>query len=492
MERQTDIFRKPVRDGMRPSPPAVQPDESLNGIVGRMEQFGASAIVVCDAKGRAQGIVTEHDIARRAAFRMPGDAPAADVMTQPVDCIHEDEYLYHAIAQMRRQGRRHMPVVDQSGVLTGILNLDDTLAVASKRLMDQLDILTREDNVDGLTEVKAAEVDLAAELREEGVEPTEIQALLSHINLDIYRRVIDLNLVAMETEGLGPPPRPFQCVVMGSGGRGESFLFPDQDNGFIIEDYPDDDHTEIDGWFINLAERMTRDLDRVGLPLCKGFVMATNPLWRKNLSQWKEQMTLWSKKRNNIVLRHCDIFFDFVSAFSSEGLAADMAGELRQHVTDTTRGNKMFLMQMYTSDQDAGAALGWFRRFKTMRESDPPGYKGYLNLKHMGTLPLVEGMRLMCLREGLTVLPTLSRISALHAAGILNANENDELTAAYKHLSGLLLRQQIADFKAGNRVTNFVHPNSITRREASILKDSFEAIQLLKDRTRMEFTGNVF
>ena len=30
---------------------------------------------------------------------------------------------------------------------------------------------------------------------------------------------------------------------MGSGGRGESYLFPDQDNGFILADYPDAEHT---------------------------------------------------------------------------------------------------------------------------------------------------------------------------------------------------------------------------------------------------------
>ena len=66
---------------------------------------------------------------------------------------------------------------------------------------------------------------------------------------------------------MGAPPVPFCVIVMGSGGRGESYLYPDQDNGFILDDYPDDQHTELDAFFIKLAERMTRDLDMVGTPV---------------------------------------------------------------------------------------------------------------------------------------------------------------------------------------------------------------------------------
>ena len=45
----------------------------------------------------------------------------------------------------------------------------------------------------------------------------------------------------------------------------ENFLYPDQDNGFILADYPDADHNRIDAFFIALAARFTHDLDR-GLP----------------------------------------------------------------------------------------------------------------------------------------------------------------------------------------------------------------------------------
>lgn len=488
MEPRTAIFSRLVRDVMRALPPRARPDDDLASIVRRMADEEASSLVVTAPGGRPVGIVTEQDITRRAAFSRPGDCPVSEIMTSPVMTIAAGEYLYHAIALMRRRGLRHMPVVDGDGALVGMLNLHDTLAVASRTLMEQIDGLTREDSVDGLTRVKAAEVDLADQLFRETLPAPEIQALLSHINLDIYRRVTDLTLAAMAADGLGPPPVEFSVIVMGSGGRGESFLFPDQDNGLILADYDDDRHAEVDPWFIEFSERLCRDLDRVGFPLCKGYVMATNPLWRKTISQWKRQIELWSRKRNTTTLRFCDIFFDFCSAWGRTDLALD----LRHHVTETVRGNPAFLREMQEDDQDHGPALGWFGRFITVTENDAPGYKGYLNLKHSGSLPLVEAMRLLSLREGLTVSPTLDRISGLCMEGVLDTDEADYLAGAYRHITQLLLRQQIADFKAGRKVTNYVHPRSLTKREADILKDSFEAIRRLQDRMRSEFTGEVF
>ncbi len=141
---------------------------------------------------------------------------------------------------------------------------------------------------------------------------------------------------------------------MGSGGRGENFVYPDQDNGIIIGDYADERHTEIDAWFVELAERMTQGLDRIGFPLCKGAVMATNPLWRKTQTQWKDQVTMWSRRRNTTALRLCDIFFDFRSVWGEAG----MARELRRHVTRATGGNVAFLRDMYEDGRDHAVGLG--------------------------------------------------------------------------------------------------------------------------------------
>ena len=83
---------------------------SLDDIARRMEAEQAPSATVTDGQGRPTGIVTEWGITRRAAFGLDGDTAA-------------EEYLYYAIARMRRLGLRHMPVVDEQGRLLGILNL---------------------------------------------------------------------------------------------------------------------------------------------------------------------------------------------------------------------------------------------------------------------------------------------------------------------------------------------------------------------------------
>ena len=83
-------------------------------------------------------------------------------------------------------------------------------------------------------------------------------------------------------------------------------------------------------------------------------------------------------------------------------------------------------------------------------------------------------------------------IAALHEKGILGPDEHDYLAGGFKHISRLLLRQQIADFQAGKPVSNYVDPDGLSQREKDILTDSFKAIRNLRDRMKSELTGEIF
>ncbi len=448
-----------------------------------MAAAGAESAVVVDADGAIQGIVTEQDVTRRIAFRVDPGAPIETVMSAPVKTIAERDYLYHAIAHMRRARLRHMPVVDDAGRVVGLIALHEALAATSTRLVDLIDRLTHEESLAGLKEVKAAQVEVAEALFADNVPAAEIQTLLSDINIDIYRRVIALALSEMAEAGWGTPPAAFAAIVMGSGGRGESFLFPDQDNGFVIADYPDAEHGRIDAFFIELALRMTRTLDTLGIPLCRGNVMATNPVWRKTLSQWRKQINIWIARRSDVALRLADIFFDFRHAYGEAGLVR----ALRAHVVEALPANAGFLREMYSLQADHRVALGWFGRLRTERAPDRVGR--CIDLKYAGTLPLVEGVRLLALRHGVAATPTLARIAALSETGALDANEEDYLTGAFHLMTDFLLRQQIEDFRAGRKVGNRVPVRALSRRERDMLVAHLAAIDAFRDRLRHELTG---
>jgi CBS domain-containing protein len=487
---QTAIFSKLVRDFMRPLPLTVSGEMPLVEVAGKMASTDVSSALIVDAKDRLQGIITDQDMTRRVAFQVDAETPVSELMTSPVMSIDGDDYLYHAIARMRRHELKHMPVVDGTGKVAGMLDLIDTMAVASNAMMAQIDRLTHEGSIEGLKGVKDAQVQLARELLDDTLPAPDVQALLTDINKDIYRRVISSALTDMKADGLGSPPVPFAAIVFGSGGRGENYLFPDQDNGFIIADYPDEDHNRIDGFFRELAERMTLDLDAVGLPLCKGYCMATNPLWRKTLSQWIDQIGLWSRKHNFVAIRLSDIFFDFMPVYGDIALATD----LRKRVATMIAGNHFYLSAMFHEIADHNVALGAFGGFfgGFVTETEDPDYKGFVNLKHTGTLPMVEAIRLLSLREGIIEAATLARIQALHRKGILSDDEVEELTVAFELLTDILLNGQVTAFEHGKPINYYVDPERLSKHRQKQLTRSLQAVDSLRKRVNMEFTADIF
>ncbi|MGH6917379.1 MAG: putative nucleotidyltransferase substrate binding domain-containing protein [Geminicoccaceae bacterium] len=482
---QTGAFRQRVRDHLR-APPVVVPGATpAQEVVARMTHADASAALVVD-DGRIRGILTERDVTRRIAGRAVAETPVEALMSAPVATVAADQPLYQAIGRMRRLGLRHMPVVDEAGALAGMVYLHDALTLANQALVEQIDRLTHEETLDGLRQVKAAQVQLAADLLDDHVPAPEIQSLISWLNNDIGRRVLAQNAAALAAEGWGEPPVRFSAIVMGSGGRGESLLLPDQDNGFILADYPDAAHERIDPFFIELAERMTTQLDTLGFPLCRGGVMAINPVWRKTSSQWQAQISRWMGRCSDVALQLCDVLFDFQSFYGEVRLAEEVRGV----ILGLCRANPGFLRAMFEVRAARRAGLSWFNRLLPARAD--PTHRGQVNLKYAGTLPLAEAIRLLALRRGIPATATLARIEALAEAGELDRDTRDHLRGAFDHITGLQLRQQIADFRAGQPISHFVDPDALTARQRALLKDSFRAINAFRDRLKVELTGDMF
>jgi signal-transduction protein with cAMP-binding, CBS, and nucleotidyltransferase domain len=479
------VFSRLVREYMREAPPTVHPAMPCGEALRIMREFPASSIVITSHERRPVGIITEQDVVRRIAFLNSSSTPVTEVMTSPLKVIHGEDYLFQGIALMKRFGLRHLPVVDRSGHLIGILGLHDALSGAGTHVMDLIERLMHDETPEGLKLVKEAGVEVVESLLKDRIPATEIQTLLTQINNDIYRCVLSITLEELAEEGWGEPPVEFDMIVMGSGGRGESFLFPDQDNGFILMDYPDRKHAAVDSYFMEIAERMSVMLDTVGIHRCRGYVMAINPTWRKSLSQWYMQINAWLEKPNQITLRYVDIFFDFQHVFGRE----DLAMLLRKHVTSAIKQNHVFLREMQLVQQDHGVALS---RFGSLALQQDPPHKGKINLKYHGLLPLVEAVRLLALREGMNETSTLGRIEALHASGIMNHDEKDSLSNALHSLTTLILHQQIQDFKSGLQVDAYVSPDSLSGSEKDGLIDSLHAINELRGRVHSEFTGDVF
>lgn len=113
-------------------------DESVRVASNRMKVERVGTLVVLDSDGRPEGIVTDRDIALRVVGerRDPDTTPLSAVMTSPVDAINEDTTIDWALHRMADRGVRRLVVVDDEGMMSGLLSMDDVLALLIEEAQD--------------------------------------------------------------------------------------------------------------------------------------------------------------------------------------------------------------------------------------------------------------------------------------------------------------------------------------------------------------------
>jgi signal-transduction protein with cAMP-binding, CBS, and nucleotidyltransferase domain len=473
------LFLGTAGDAMRPAP-VLSASTSLADALAAMAAGNASAVLAVDPDGRLVGLLTERDVVTRVAFRADPLAPLASAATPSPSAVGPEAHLYRVIARMQRRGWRHMPVVDAGGRPLGVVARAGALAAAGARVLRELDVLGGlEDGLDDHRAAKRAQAALAQALLDDGLPAPDIQRVVTEINRDIHRSVLRACLAAA-----GEPPVPFTVLLMGSGGRGESFLSPDQDHGFVIADYPDADHDRIDGWFADLGARFAEALDAVGFPLCKGNVMASNPLWRKTATQWRDQLEIWIARRTQAALLFADIFFDFEPIWGDPAPAL----ALRAHVAGLLKRHPGFAQAMLGEDRRLHVALGFLGRLATQGSGE---HAGEVDLKLNGTMPLVAAARLQALARGIVATGTRARLAVLAQLGALKPDEGAALDAAFATVTGILLRGQLADASAGREPDSYVRPDELAKGERAALVEALRAIDAFLTRTRADFTGRL-
>ena len=84
--------------------------------------------------GKVVGVVTDRDICVAVALHQqtPARIPIATTMTQPVFSVHPNDTVMTALGIMTHHRIRRLPVVDEQGLLVGVLTLND-VALAPHR-----------------------------------------------------------------------------------------------------------------------------------------------------------------------------------------------------------------------------------------------------------------------------------------------------------------------------------------------------------------------
>lgn len=125
-----------VREIMTPSPACATPEANLRDVSRMMLENDCGAIPVTEGgmRGRALGIVTDRDIVVRcvAQGKNPLQARAADVMSGPAVTVDADEDLDDAAKLMGEKQVRRLVVLDEDGLVCGIVAQADVAMNAGK------------------------------------------------------------------------------------------------------------------------------------------------------------------------------------------------------------------------------------------------------------------------------------------------------------------------------------------------------------------------
>jgi len=121
---------------------AVSPASSVAEAIRLMLAHRVGAVAVVDA-GRVVGVFTERDVLRKLVLsgRDPEEIPVRQMMTSPVETASPETTSGEALVSMLQHHFRHLPVVDPSGKLLGVLSIRDLLHGQMEELRRQLDSL---------------------------------------------------------------------------------------------------------------------------------------------------------------------------------------------------------------------------------------------------------------------------------------------------------------------------------------------------------------
>lgn len=112
------------------------------------ERHVGNVVVVeeVDDKRKVVGILTDRDliVSVLAAGLSPETLLVSDVMSKPVYCCAGTQDVFDAVAIMREQGVRRLPVLDEQGFLAGIIAADDIWIALSNQLKILGEITVRE------------------------------------------------------------------------------------------------------------------------------------------------------------------------------------------------------------------------------------------------------------------------------------------------------------------------------------------------------------
>ena len=454
-----------VRDAYVRKPFYVDGGLDLVSVCRLLSQQGLTHALVRD--GARLGIFTTTDL-RDALLRSTPPAALAvrDVAQFNVVDVHPEADLFEALWLMVRHRVHRLLVRDGDRVLGLLSQLDLMSFVAQHSHIVALQI----DEAASVADLAAAaaRVDtMLALLHDDGIKVERIARLVGELNARLFARLWSL---------LAPPELVANsCLLtMGSEGRGEQIVKTDQDNALLLRD--GFEHPEL----ALIATRFNAALTELGYPACPGHIMLTNPLWRQPLAQFKDTLREWIYGSDAEGAMQLAIFIDSTAVAGD----ATLLEHARDHLDRILGDSDAFLARFASAIDRFDNSPSWWHRLTTQRDEEP------LDLKKLGTFPIVHGVRALALQQRLRVTGTAARLRLLVERQRLDAGLARDVLEALHFLMSIRLTHQLRQKRAGQRPDNTVRTSELGILERDALRDALAVVRrfrgVLQQRFRLD------
>jgi DNA polymerase-3 subunit epsilon/CBS domain-containing protein len=461
-------YRNRLSDVMSAPPVYAPADMSMTDAARLLIEKRVSSVLVKD-DGKT-GIVTERDVLRGVAADMPdGDhLRLRGIMNAPLHTLPADTHLYSAIARMNRLGIRHLAVTNADGEIAGMVTPRNLLRSRANEAVILGDEIGAARDGAELAAARAKLTRLAAGLLADDLSARGVCAVVSSELCNLTRRATEIAERRMAEAGFGAPPVPYAVMVLGSGGRGESLLVPDQDNAIVYE--RGEPGGREDEWFKQLGVDIADLLDEAGVPYCQGGIMARNAAWRKSVDGWRATIDEWVRKSRPEDLLNVDIFFDAVSVYGETALA-DQIWSYAYECAHSARTFQNLLTELARNWNSPLGMLGGFRSDRGDRT----------DLKAGGLMPIFTGARVLSIKHQLLARPTVKRLRLAAETDVMSDNAVDRVLAAHEIILCTILRQQLQDANLGIPLSNRVATRNLSAKERSELRGAIRDIDTIID-----------
>lgn len=133
------VLMRPISNLKYPKDPArVGPKTRIGEAIRVMAERKTGALPVVDA-GKVVGVFGERDVLIRGLHDGKShDRPVREFMTSDPSCLTPHDPIAFALSRMVVGGYRHVPLVDSSGKLQGILTMRDVMRYVSSFFPDEI------------------------------------------------------------------------------------------------------------------------------------------------------------------------------------------------------------------------------------------------------------------------------------------------------------------------------------------------------------------